>query len=321
MSEEPRERTDVLERILRCPKCGGSLQRSASLWRCPGDTCPAGKPGFEDALGQPILFADDTGMFRAADVAEASRSATLNRRQLRQGWAFRVYKRLTPGNDKLAERNAVKFSELVSATCPSPVVLVVGGGTLGGGTAPFRTDHRIDVVSFDVYASPHTDFVADAHHMPIASKSVDGVWLQAVLEHVLDPHRVVSETVRVLKPGGVVYSETPFMQQVHEGPFDFTRFTHSGHRWLFREFEEIASGPIGGAGTGVAWSARYFGRAVFGSDTLGRLVGIMASWLALLDRIGSRRRHLDAAVGCFFLGCRAGEPMHPRALIEYYASQ
>ena len=47
---------------------------------------------------------------------------------------------------------------------------------------------------------------------------------------------------------GVVYAETPFLQAVHEGPWDFTRFTESGHRWLFRAFERLDSGV-------VAWGA------------------------------------------------------------------
>jgi ubiquinone/menaquinone biosynthesis C-methylase UbiE len=32
------------------------------------------------------------------------------------------------------------------------------------------------------------------------------VWIQAVLEHVLDPPIVVAEIYRVLRPGGLVYA-------------------------------------------------------------------------------------------------------------------
>ena len=61
-------------------------------------------------------------------------------------------------------------------------------------------------------------------------KEIDLVIIQAVLEHVMYPNKVVSEIYRVLKNDGLIYSETPFMQQVHEGPYDFSRFTESGHR-------------------------------------------------------------------------------------------
>ena len=69
-----------------------------------------------------------------------------------------------------------------------------------------------------------------------------------MLEHVLEPELVVAEIHRVLMPDGLVYAGTPFMQQVHEGPYDFMRFTESGHRWLFRRFERLASGATGGPG-------------------------------------------------------------------------
>src|SRR5207237_664581 len=35
------------------------------------------------------------------------------------------------------------------------------------------------------------------------------------------------------EPLVLVLGDTPFMQQVHEGAYDFTRFALSGHRWLF----------------------------------------------------------------------------------------
>ena len=62
----------------------------------------------------------------------------------------------------------------------------------------------------------------------------------------------------MLKGRGVVYAETPFMQQVHMGPYDFTRFTHSGHRRLFRRFEEVESGAVCGPGMALAWAYQYF---------------------------------------------------------------
>ena len=43
-----------------------------------------------------------------------------------------------------------------------------------------------------------------------------------------------------------MYAETPFMQQVHEGAYDFTRFTVLGHRCLFKYFEKNDSGGIRG---------------------------------------------------------------------------
>ena len=79
--------------------------------------------------------------------------------------------------------------------------------------------------------------ICDANDIPFENGSFDGVVLQAALEHVADPYRCVEETHRVLKEKGLVYAETAFMQQVHGGRYDFTRFTRLGHRRLFRRFD------------------------------------------------------------------------------------
>ena len=107
----------------------------------------------------------------------------------------------------------------------------------------YMSDQAIRLIGFDIYCSTLTQFVADGHQIPLRDGSVDGVLVQAGLEHVLDPWRVVAEIHRVLKDDGLVYAETPFMQQVHEGPYDFTRFTESGHRYLFPQIRAHRLGP------------------------------------------------------------------------------
>jgi hypothetical protein len=124
-------------------------------------------------------------------------------------------------------------------------------------------------------------------------RRLEGVWIRAVLEHVLEPAQVVAEVHRVLAAGDIVYAETPFMQQVHEKAYDFTRFSRTGHRWLFRHFEKIAAGEIGGPGQSLVWSLRYFFR---GADPLrphrdGRRPAVLlAALFRSLNRIASRRR-------------------------------
>ena len=119
-------------------------------------------------------------------------------------------------------------------------------------------DTRFEFVATDVSMGPLTALVCDSHDLPFEDETFDGVIVQAVSEHVVDPGRCVDEIYRVLKPRGLVYAETLFMQQVHMGRYDFTRFSHSGHRRLFRQFAELSSGPICGPGMALAWSYQYF---------------------------------------------------------------
>ncbi len=202
-------------------------------------------------------------------------------------------------------------------TGPSPLVLVIGGAEIGNGTDALYSGAPA-VIGFDIYGTALTHFIADAHQIPFRSGAVDAVVVQAVLEHVLDPERVVREIHRVLKPGGLVYAETPFLQQVHAGPYDFTRYTASGHRWLFRAFEEITAGPVAGPGTQMLWSVDHLTRGLLRSGLAGRLARAVFLWLRRLDRLVPAPYASDGASACFFLGVRAERELTPREIRQYY---
>jgi len=217
--------------------------------------------------------------------------------------------------NKAAARNV----ELLLALLPeSPLVLVVGGGTLGNGVDAIYADRRTRVIGFDIYSSPLTQLIADAHHIPLADASVDAVLVQAVIEHVLDPGQVVSEIHRVLRVGGLVYAETPFMQQVHAGPYDFVRYTSSGHRYLFRAFEEIAAGPVAGPGTQLVWSVDHLVRGLLRSELAGKVARGLFFWLRGLDRLIPTAFAMDNASAYYFLGRRADREMTAADVVRYY---
>lgn len=181
----------------------------------------------------------------------------------------------------------------------------------------------IDLVESDVAFGPRTMLICDAHDIPFQDSSLDGVIAQAVLEHVVDPYRCCEEIHRVLKEQGVVYAETPFMQQVHAGRYDFARFTHLGHRRLFRKFEEIDSGAVCGPGMALAWSYQYFLVSFTTSRMLRALLRDFASLTSfylkyfdyyLIDKPGA----FDAASGYYFMGRKAGQVLSDQDLIKLY---
>jgi SAM-dependent methyltransferase len=198
-------------------------------------------------------------------------------------------------------------------------VLIIGGATVGAGAAPLYAARGVRLVVFDIYRSPQTHFVADAHGIPLADGAVDGVWVQAVLEHVLSPETVVGEIHRVLREDGLVYAETPFMQQVHEGPYDFTRFTESGHRWLFRRFERIASGAMRGPFTALLWSIRYALIGLLRSRRAATALCLFLFWLRYFDRLVPPAYALDAASDVYFLGRKADTALNPKDIVRSYA--
>jgi SAM-dependent methyltransferase len=228
---------------------------------------------------------------------------------------------LYPANTT-APANVARMLELLRADHATPDqrprILVIGGGTVGAGLEELYTDPTVDLICFDIYASPSVQFIADGHAIPLAVGSVDGVVIQAVLEYVLEPTVVAKEIHRVLRSGGIVYSDTPFLQQVTEGPYDFTRFTDSGHRYLFRSFERIDSGSIAGAGTALRWSIGYFVRALTRSPRFGSIAVLCFFWLSYADRILDPRHSLDGASSIFFLGRKTAVPITEADIINYY---
>jgi SAM-dependent methyltransferase len=164
-------------------------------------------------------------------------------------------------------------------------------------------DSHVEIHGIDIYASETVDIVCDGHYLPLADKFYDGVWIQAVLEHVVEPQKVVDEIFRVLKLDGIVYAETPFMQQVHEGAYDFTRFTVVGHRFLFKAFEAIDFGGNRGPEIVLAWSLRYFFWGITRSRKIARFIGVFAFLiLRPFGRLMSKESMFDGPSGVFFFG-------------------
>jgi len=273
--------------------------------RCEGEEFPI-------AAGQPVLIDFTRSLCSKEWFATARKNVSvLGKRSS----IARAIKGVVAGSRRASRGNIRRLVELLPE---SPVVLMVGAGTMGAGCEVLYADPDVRLIGFDIYPSDLTQFVADAHDIPLADACVDGVVIQAVLEHVLEPATVVAEVYRVLKPGGVVYAETPFMQQVHEGAYDFTRFSELGHRWLWRHFDEIDRGVIGGPGLSLYWCTRYFFRALLGTRLLADLITLPVLSLSLVDRLLPLERQIQGANGVYFLGRKAAKALTLKGLEHRY---
>src|SRR5712691_10069833 len=103
-----------------------------------------------------------------------------------------------------------------------------GGVKINVGSASRRFGVRM--LNLDLNPAEEVDVLGDLLRLPLRHGSVDTLVCTGVLEHVSDPHQAVAETYRVLKFGGRVFVETPFMQTVHASPDDYSRWTPSGLR-------------------------------------------------------------------------------------------
>ena len=197
-------------------------------------------------------------------------------------------------------------------------VLLIGGGTIGSGLNNLYSDENINLIACDIYPNKNIQFIADCHKIPLKDSSVDGVIIQAVLEHVLDPKSVVAEVFRVLNKDGLVYAETPFMQESHEEPYDFTRFTELGHRWLFRNFEEIYRKVNGGPGLTLYWSIRSLLKAITGNKSISRWISLPFIVFSFIDYIIPEKRKIKGANGLIFIGKKSNKIIHENEIINHY---
>ncbi|CAM2008665.1 class I SAM-dependent methyltransferase [Acanthopleuribacter pedis] len=108
---------------------------------------------------------------------------------------------------------------------------------IGSGVTRYPAAVHLDIDDF-----PGVDVVADAHQLPFRDNSFAGVVCEVVLEHVRDPHRVIAEAFRTLKPGGSAFFIAPFLFPYHGHPADFSRWTHEGLATAFSRFEAVTVG-------------------------------------------------------------------------------
>ena len=301
-----------------CPCCLTKLSKSKDFLVCQNTECCKSFPIIN---GIPVLINEEESVFNIQDFIE-SKDTTFN---LKKSKIKSIAKKLIPSTSLNvgARENYKKLSFLLTKKNANPVVLVIGGSILGEGMESIVNEPKIQLVESDVTFGPRTKIIFDAHSIPFPDEYFGCVIIQAVLEHVVDPFKCVDEVYRVLKKNGVVYAETPFIAQVHMGKYDFHRFTHLGHRRLFRNFEEIESGAVCGPGMALAWSYSYFIFSFFRSKRIRKLLiaftSLTSFFLKYFDYyLIKKPGTYDAALGFYFMGQKSDTVLDDRELLELY---
>jgi SAM-dependent methyltransferase len=230
-------RVAPLAERLRCPSCLGprGLRLAPSALHC--DACGAVSPVDR---GRPVLLNDAGARMRQAELGSAAGQAMVDEYAAAtpSGPPPRPWWR-PPGliHDKNPNMDAAFVQPLFDHAGPGTVVLNVGGG-------PRR--YRSRDINLNIGGFVNVDLIADAHQIPLLDASVDSVICISVLEHVRWPEQVVAEMLRVLKPGGHLYAEIPFIFFIHGYPSDYRRYSYEGMRLLFGELDGLEVGLSGG---------------------------------------------------------------------------
>jgi SAM-dependent methyltransferase len=125
---------------------------------------------------------------------------------------------------------------------------------VGVGSAPYWSLRKdLHWLGIDVTTGPKVNFLINKDSSwPIENNSIDNVFCTQVIEHVENPGFLVSEIQRVLKPGGKVILNAPFLYPFHGMPNDQMRYTTSQLEYLFKEFDVLEIGTLGGIGSSMA---------------------------------------------------------------------
>jgi len=156
-------------------------------------------------------------------------------------------------------------------------------------------------INLDIVPGPAIDVVADAHelerHFP--EMSFDTVILSAVLQYCADPPRVIQQAHHVLKPGGMLLLDAPFLQPYCPDGLDLWRFSDDGLRCLCKKhFEIIELNPSFTTGSSLAFVIQ---RAL--TSRKNRFLAAATGWLVTLMVYPLRylRRADSATAGAFLL--------------------
>lgn len=219
-----------LQAVLVCPHCRKGMRQNAEELRCHG----CGR-SYLIMKGVPILLDEHDRRFIMEKQEQRRPKFSLADRVRSYRFLARAIHLLYPPHPTHYQRVVwKKIGLLLEKAGPGGLVLDIGpasGRRLGA-----------NVANFDIDTYTNVDIVGDAHRMPFADGTINGVVIQAVLEHVENPSGILEEIHRVLRPGGFVYVEIPFLFKYHPSPVDYQRYTLSGLVRLCGRFRHEESG-------------------------------------------------------------------------------
>jgi len=101
----------------------------------------------------------------------------------------------------------------------------------------------LDYKTLDLNADLGPDYVGDAQNISkIEDNTFGTIVCTELIEHVEEPKKVISESARILKEGGLFIFTVPFWMPIHEKDYqkDYWRFTPRGIKYLLQShFKDI----------------------------------------------------------------------------------
>jgi len=153
------------------------------------------------------------------------------------------------------------------------------------------------------HGNTYVDCACDLNHpLPFADGQFDTIVMSDVLEHVAEPLTLCSETSRILRPGGSLLLNVPFLYWLHERPHDYYRYTEYGLRHLLQAggLHIVVMKAIGGSPEVLA---DLIAKHLAVAPLVGKAMAVAVQHAALcFVRVGIGRRASERSSALFPLG-------------------
>ncbi|MFC1969085.1 methyltransferase domain-containing protein, partial [Chloroflexota bacterium] len=140
---------------------------------------------------------------------------------------------------EVLKRNKAVYRVLMNYTL-SGIEITGNGIELGSGPASgsyrrfFREILPVNITYVDYFSNGQNVLRLDLESpLKLESNLYDFILCFNTLEHIYNYGNVVSESYRILKPGGLFIGSTPFAYRYHADPYDYFRFSHDAIERMF----------------------------------------------------------------------------------------
>jgi len=132
----------------------------------------------------------------------------------------------------------ILMNHALSKVAVSGKIIDLGAGTASASYNRFiKFVEPYKIICTDFYQSGEDLIKLDLEHpFDLADSSYDNIFCFNVLEHVYNYPNLISESLRILKPGGKFIGATPFICDYHPSPNDYFRYSPEALVKMFEEF-------------------------------------------------------------------------------------
>jgi SAM-dependent methyltransferase len=191
-----------LERLLVCPKCHAELTFQAAQVQCP--RCEAHYP-IEGKI--PLMFAGPSNDGFGHDLYHAQLHGNIFERVFHSNRIATLLRLVT---QELALPNSAPMLDIGCNTGPMLIPLRRQGYDIVGIDISVDDVQQAERYLDEMHLPANRLSVADGTCLPFRDQSFDAILLVDILEHTDMPERIVAETKRLLRPGGIAIATVPW---------------------------------------------------------------------------------------------------------------